>query len=109
MVEILYNVTLTVDAKIETEWRNWMLEVHIPDVLKCKGFIKATQYKLELLLPAASDQPQYVNSFLVESRAALEAYLKGPDSARLREDHQKKFGKFTLATRAVWSQVKDFS
>ena len=30
---ILYNVTIAIDNNIENEWKKWMSEVHIPDVI----------------------------------------------------------------------------
>ena len=106
MSEILYNVTLTVDPKVETDWRNWMIEVHLPDVLKSPGFRQATVQQVELLPPATADRPSYVMSYLVESREALESYLKSEMAVRIREDHKKRYGQYTTATRAVWSPVK---
>lgn len=107
MEHILYNVTLTVDPAVETEWCNWMIQHHIPAVCSRPGFRGATMYKIDPL-PAASDgKPQYVNSYIVESREALEMYLKSPEAAQYREDHQRRYGQYAIATRAIWTPVTE--
>ena len=109
-MEVFYNVTLTVDPKIENEWRNFMLEVHLPDVVRQPGFKSVTMQKVELLPPAAApttaDRPSYVMSYTVESREALEAYLNSAEAIRLREEHKKRYSQYTTATRAVWAPVR---
>ncbi|MBI2346643.1 MAG: DUF4286 family protein [Deltaproteobacteria bacterium] len=109
MAPIFYNVFLTVDPTVEQAWRQWMIEVHIPDVLARPGFTGATMYIADPMTTGAEGgKAQYVNAYLVESREALEAYLKSPEAANFRTQHQEKFGKYASATRAVWTPVKQW-
>lgn len=35
---ILYNVTVAIDKKVETDWITWMKQVHIPEVMETNQF-----------------------------------------------------------------------
>ena len=54
---IIYSVTVTIEAAIESEWLDWMRQVHVPDVLRTGCFAEATIYKL---IEPKSDDPTYV-------------------------------------------------
>ena len=43
---MLYNVTVSIDPSIETDWVLWMQSVHIPAVLQTKCFIKCVLSKV---------------------------------------------------------------
>ena len=43
---ILYNVTVAIDKKIETEWITWMKEVHIPEVMETNQFEEFKFFKV---------------------------------------------------------------
>jgi len=43
---MLYNVTVSIDPAIETDWVHWMQNVHIPAVLKTNCFTKCVLSKV---------------------------------------------------------------
>ena len=43
---IVYNVTVTVDTSIKSEWLSWMKQNHIPEVLNTGLFIEAQLKKV---------------------------------------------------------------
>ena len=43
---MLYNVTVSIDPSIESDWVSWMQESHIPDVLQTKCFHKCVLSKV---------------------------------------------------------------
>ncbi|WP_194775210.1 DUF4286 family protein [Pararhodonellum marinum] len=43
---ILYNVTINIEKEVEEEWKAWMKEVHIPDVMATGMFQDKKFYKL---------------------------------------------------------------
>lgn len=49
---IIYRVTVSVDADIESDWFSWMRDTHIPDVMRT-GFFQT--YRVHKLLEPASD------------------------------------------------------
>ena len=40
-------VDVTVDPGVEAEWNRWYDEVHLPDILGCPGFLRASRYVSE--------------------------------------------------------------
>ncbi len=36
----IYNVTVTLEKEIQSEWLRWMKEIHIPDVMRTGFFIE---------------------------------------------------------------------
>ncbi|MBI4238546.1 MAG: DUF4286 family protein [Deltaproteobacteria bacterium] len=107
MGHVIYNVALILEPSVEHEWREWMLAVHIPEVLRVPGFLDATMYRQEVVgVPAA--RPQYVNSYRVQSREALQAYCDGAEAKRLRAEHEARFGDRVTALRTVWSVVQTY-
>ena len=43
---IIYNVTVNIEESIADEWKNWMINTHIPEVMDTQLFIKATMTKV---------------------------------------------------------------
>lgn len=43
---ILYNVTVAIDKKVETEWIAWMEEIHIPEVMETNQFEEYKFFKV---------------------------------------------------------------
>ena len=43
---MLYNVTVSIDPSIESDWVSWMQESHIPEVLQTKCFHKCVLSKV---------------------------------------------------------------
>ena len=43
---IIYNVTCNVENEILQEWLQWMLEIHIPDVMQTGFFLEANINKV---------------------------------------------------------------
>jgi hypothetical protein len=87
---IIYNVTISIlDPSIEMEWLKWMKEIHIPDVMKTKKFLK---YKICKVL--INDEITYAIQYSCKDQSTLNDYLKN-DAPSLMEEHTKKYnGKF---------------
>ena len=43
---IIYSVTITIDAEIESEWLDWMRRIHVPDVVRTGCFSECRIYKI---------------------------------------------------------------
>jgi len=89
---IIYSVTVTIQSEIETQWRNWMKEVHIPEVLRTGCFRECRMFKIN---NPATEQPSYVMQYRCQS---LEDYLRYCETLApaLQKQHTDKFsGRFT--------------
>jgi len=94
---IMYNVTVSVDADVASEWLLWMQQVHIPDVLATGLFAEA---KIARILAEEEGGKAYSIQYFAESMAQYEQYER-EHAVRLRADHQARFGKKTAAFRTL--------
>jgi len=95
----IFRVTLEVSPEIEAEWSRWHAEVHMPEVASQPGFLGAARWRETE--PAADGWGRYVVHYEAESAAAIETYRRSEASARLRADHDKRYGRMTRITRTV--------
>ncbi len=95
---VFYCVMVEVDPKEEAVWNEWHTRQHIQDVLSEPGFVRATKYRLDT---SNGDWSQYLTIYEVESREALDVYLKGEAVVRLRADHYMRYGHCTRLSRMI--------
>jgi len=91
-MKILYNVTVIVDDSIKEEWKKWMIDSHIPDVMATGAF---ESYQMQKVLTEGSEGgTTFAIQYLSPSREEYERYQM-QHAAALQEDHQKRYnGKF---------------
>ncbi|MDX1349817.1 MAG: DUF4286 family protein [Putridiphycobacter sp.] len=90
-MKIIYNVTVSIDYDVHSEWLQWMKTKHIPDVLATGLFLEA---KLSKILAEESGGLSYSIQYLCENEACLDDYNK-KHAPRLQEEHNAKYqGKF---------------
>ncbi len=97
-MSVLYAVMVEVDPKEETAWDEWHTRQHIPQVLAQPGFVRATKYRLDT---SNGDWRQYLTTYELVSREALDTYLQGEAVTRLRADHYNHFGHCTRLSRMI--------
>ena len=78
---IAYNVTIKIDAHIESDWLKWQKEKHIPALMATGLF---TEYKcFRLLKQEDSDGITYVTQYFCHSIESYEKYI-----SEFAPDHQ---------------------
>ncbi len=95
---ILYNVTVKVDLDIEPEWKAWMQEVHIPDVMKTGLF---TDHKFcRLLEQDESDGITYAIQYFCRN---MEDYFTYRDkyAPELQQKHAERYADKFVAFRTL--------
>ncbi|HEY6956969.1 MAG TPA: DUF4286 family protein [Flavisolibacter sp.] len=71
---IIYNVTTKVEPGIADAWLQWMLDEHIPEVMKTKCF---DGYKVVRLLDVDdSEGPTFAIQYSAESKADYNRYIE---------------------------------
>ena len=78
---IIYNVTIMVDHAISSQWLQWLLEEHIPDVLSTSCFTghrvlrlreveeaEGPTYAIQYNCPTWDDYNRYINEHASEMR-----------------------------------------
>ena len=103
---IIYNVTINVDESIHDQWHAWMTEVHIPQMLETKKFIKALMTKV--LVQEEMGGVTYSVQYTCASREILEDYYKN-EANELRNEAYKLFGNKFGAFRTELEVVKEFN
>ncbi len=95
---IIYSVTITIDAGIESEWLDWMKRIHVPDVVRTGCFSECRIYKV---IDSDAADPGYVMQYHCRS---LEEYHRYRDNfaAALQKEHSDKFaGRFRGARQLL--------
>ncbi|MDT8346884.1 MAG: DUF4286 family protein [Flavobacteriaceae bacterium] len=101
---IIYNVTIILEKKIESEWLQW-IKPHIKEVLATGCFSDARFTKV---LTAPNDQgPTYSIQYRALTKANLERYYS-EHAERLRTVGVQKFGDKMLAFRTEMALVEEF-
>ncbi|MCK7592481.1 DUF4286 family protein [Pseudomarimonas salicorniae] len=100
---IVYEVNLSVEAAIATEYRAW-LDAHIAEMLGLPGFLGASLSAVDE--PAEDGRVQWSVAYRLRDAASLEAYL-ATHAPRMREDGQRRFGGRFRASRRVLRPLFD--
>lgn len=95
---VIYQVLCTVPNDIEQDWREWMLDEHIRDVMNTEMF---TQFRMsKVLKPTANSATQYCIQYYAQSMEDYEQYRK--DFAPvLQAAHNAKYGNQISVERVV--------
>ena len=98
---ILYSVTITIQASIESEWLDWMRRVHIPDVLRTGCFSECRMYQA---LGTAGEEAIYVMQYQGDS---LEEYHRYRDNfaPALQKEHSDRFAGRFRGSRQVLEEM----
>jgi hypothetical protein len=104
-MEIIYNVTVSLEPTIEQTWLDWMCKSHIPDVISTNCFKEARISKLN---NEENDACTYAITYVAYSEKHLTNY-QHEHAPRLQKDHSRLFeGKFA-AFRTTLSVIKHFT
>lgn len=101
---VIYEVSLSVDRAIETEYRAW-LDAHVREMRALPGFEAATVHDVIEPAPPAGRFALCV-SYRLRDREALDAYLR-EHAARMRADGEARFGgRFDAARRVLQANAE---
>lgn len=103
-MQIIYNVTVSVDFDKSEEWLDWMQETHIPDMMRTGLFLEA---RISRVLGHEEGGKTYAVQYLCKDMETYEHY-QANFSGPLQEDHTKRFGKCTAAFRTILHVHKSF-
>jgi hypothetical protein len=101
--EIIYNVTIKVEASIADQWLDWMLNEHIPDVLQTQCFYS---YRVVKILDLdESEGPTYAIQYHAESKSDYNRYIE-LHANTMRKKTFDKWGEKFFAFRTLMEVVK---
>lgn len=97
---LLYNVTVSVDQRVETEWLRWMKSEHIPEVMATGMFTMHRICRLVQPEPQPEEGITYAIQYYCDSQEQLNRYFREFAPA-LQQAHAVKYGQHTAAFRTV--------
>lgn len=99
---IIYNVTIKVEKQIADVWLPWLLNEHIPDVMRTNCFV---DFKAVRLLDVDdSEGPTYAVQYFANSKADYDRYIERY-ARELRNRSLEKWGQQFIAFRSVMEVV----
>ena len=99
---IVYNITMKVNASIESPWVQWQKEEHIPAIMATKQFNDFKFYKL--ITEEKTDDPTYVVQYFADSLDNYSTYIDKFSTA-LRKKALDKWGNQFIGFRTLMQSV----
>ncbi len=96
---LIYQVKITVQSNVETEWIEWMQRVHVPDVI-ATGLVQSYQ----ILRPKDKEPHTYYFQYIFDDPANFSRY-ENEHAARLRADPMEKFPDQFSAERTIFERI----
>lgn len=93
----IYNVTISVDKDIASDWLKWMKTVHIPMVMETGYF---TEYKMTKVLNVDDEGETYSIQYSFNTIPDIEAYQKN-EAPRLQAETKKYYDGKYVAFRTL--------
>ncbi len=104
-MQVIYNVTVSVDEDASQDWLDWMQNTHIPDVMKTGLFLES---RISKVLGHEEGGKTYAIQYLCPDMDTYYLYQE-KFAPVLQEDHTKKFGSKTVAFRTLLHVHKHFT
>ena len=99
----IYNVTVKIDWSIHDAWVPWMLNAHMPEMVKTGCF---THFQLIRLLDVDEKEgPTYAAQYFAESKPDYNRYIE-IHSAAIRQKYFDKWGDRFVAFRSLMQIVQ---
>ncbi|MEE9362445.1 MAG: DUF4286 family protein [Cellulophaga sp.] len=84
----IYNVTVNIEEKVESQWLKWMEETHIPDMLATGKFSHARMCKV--LVKEEMGGTTYAVQYTTKDKETLQKYYE-ENAPKLQADGLKLF------------------
>lgn len=103
-MQVIYNVTVSIDPAIEQEWVAWMRTAHIPEVIATGCFLEGRMSKMNQEEDGACT---YAMTYIAYSEDHLSEYQLTHAPA-LQKEHSTKFQGRFAAFRSTLSVIEHF-
>ena len=101
---IIYNVTVSVEKSIITDWLNWMQQVHIPEVMATGIFSKS---QINRVMVQGDSGDTYAIAYTCESMKDLHKY-QVKFAPELQKKHVARYGEKAVAFRTLMEVLKEY-
>ena len=99
MSAVVYAVVIEVAPEAEARWAPWHAQVHMPEVLAQPGFRGGRRWRD--VERARDGWARYVAHYDADGIESLEAYRRSEAGARIKADHEARYGSVTRISRSV--------
>lgn len=100
-----YEVSIEVMKEHSHAWVDWVISIHIPEVMKCVVFINAKLSKVTD--PASENYDIFHIQYSANSLQDIQRY-RSEYSPALQASHNQIFGEYTKGIRKVLQLEKEF-
>jgi len=104
MSEHIYNVTVAVDSSVEAQWKEWMLNTHIPEVMET-GMFKSYLFT-EVFPEQEQEHPSYSIQYRASDLESIKLYMQ-MYAPELRDKSLKAWGNQALAFRTLLEVIDE--
>ena len=101
---IIYNVTVSVEESIKTDWLNWMNIEHIPEVMATGVFTKA---QINRVIIQGDSNNTFAIAYTCPSMKDLHQY-QIKFAPELQQKHVARYGDKAVAFRTIMEVIKEF-
>ncbi|MFT2010798.1 DUF4286 family protein [Pontibacter sp. 13R65] len=95
---ILYNITVNVENSVAEEWLDWMINVHIPEMMATGYFLRNQVSRL--LNEVENGGVTYAVQFFCRNLDDLQEYQRD-HAPELQEKHTNRYGEKALSFRSL--------
>lgn len=89
----IYNVTINIDESVHDQWKKWMNDEHIPEMLSIGKFSKALMLRVMVTEPMGGIT--YSVQYFTESKEVLQKYYE-EEAPKMRQKSKPFEGKFVV-------------
>jgi hypothetical protein len=101
---VLYNVTVSIDREIESNWLDWMRKTHIPQVMKTGCFLEC---RISRIQGEEDGGAAYSFLYLAPSQEKMDEYQE-KYAPSLQQDHAQHYGGKFAAFRTLLTVIEEF-
>ena len=101
---IIYNVTVSVEESIKTDWLNWMKTEHIPEVMAAAVFTKA---QINRVIVQGDSNHTFAIAYTCASMKNLHQY-QIKFATELQQKHVARYGDKAVAFRTIMEVIEEF-
>jgi hypothetical protein len=96
------------DPKKEKEYHDWYNNIHIQDILKTKGFKKATRYQLQEVTKSTGEKAQFLAMYEIEADDLSTVLAKHSENMKSVQAQGRMSKLINSTTRAIYKQIASY-
>lgn len=96
------------DPAREDEFHDWYDKIHIRDILKTKGFVKATRYELQTVTKSAGGRDKFLAIYEIEAEDMDAVMARHSENMKQAKDQGRLSNLIDSTARAIYRQISSY-